>query len=293
MRASRSISDWLRRDRLTNIALKLLRSIASFPASRTASACTWSNARATWPISSADSTSIGATSRLTAGSPSSPSCRTRSGSCTVAMLSAPSRSLRSGLTRDLATTSVASSTRNRMTAVRMPLSSADSSASRRSTWLRATMLLATCCSTVCILSILSDIAEYQRAGALFRLMPSTCVMSSGFPSGRMKSSMPSARSTPGPATMAVKAFCSAWVAVVSNAAVSLSSSDSAVVSACCSPSPKNWSVNVWKNSARCWAASSLARASELSVRTSLTRLGSEIPWAIRSFRVIMSLIGGA
>ena len=47
IRASRSISDWLRRDRLTNIALKLLRSIASLPASRTASECTWSNARAT------------------------------------------------------------------------------------------------------------------------------------------------------------------------------------------------------------------------------------------------------
>ena len=88
-------------------------------------------------------------------------------------------------------------------------------------------------------------------------------------------------------------FCSAGVAVVSNDAVSLSSSDCAVVSACCSPSPKNWSVNVWKKSARCWAASSLARDSELSVRTSLTRLGSEIPCAIRSFSVIMSPMGAA
>ena len=80
MRTSRSISDWLRRDRLTNIALKLLRSIASLPASRTASEWTWSNARATWPISSADSTSIGATARLMDGSWASLSSRTRSGS---------------------------------------------------------------------------------------------------------------------------------------------------------------------------------------------------------------------
>ena len=102
------------------------------------------------------------------------------GSCTVAMSSAPSRSLRSGRTRDLATASVAISTRNRMIVVRTALNSADCSAPRRSTWLRATMFPATSCSTACILSILSDIAEYQRAGALFRLMPS-CVMSAGFP----------------------------------------------------------------------------------------------------------------
>ena len=239
MRARRSISDWLRRDKLTNIALKLLRSIASLPASRTASACTWSNARATWPISSADSTSIGATSRLVAGSVSSPSRRTRSGSCTVAMSSAPSRSLRSGWTRDLATASVAISTRNRMTVVTTALNSADCSASRRSTWLRATMFLATSSSTACILSILSDIAEYQRAGAFFRLMPSICVMSARFPSPRMRSSISSATFTPCPATVVVKEFCSAGVAVASNDALSLSSSDSAVVSACCSPSPKN------------------------------------------------------
>jgi hypothetical protein len=89
-------------------------------------------------------------------------------------------------------------------------------------------------------------------------------MSSGFPSMRIRSSMPSARSTPGPATTVMNDFCSAGVAVVSNDAVSPSSSDCAVVRACCSPSPKNWSVNVWKKSARCWAASSLARDSELT-----------------------------
>jgi hypothetical protein len=122
-RTRRSIRDWLRRDRLTNIALKLLRSMASLPASRTASEWTWSKARATWPISSADSTSIGATSRLAAGSSASPSSRTRSGSCTVAMFSAPSRSRRSGPTRDRATATVATSTSSRMIADTIAVSS--------------------------------------------------------------------------------------------------------------------------------------------------------------------------
>ena len=171
MRASRSISDWLRRDRLTNIALKLLRSIASLPASRTASACTWSNARATWPISSADTTSIGSTSRLAAGSVASPSCRTRSGNSTVATLSAPSRSLRSGRTRDLATASVANSTRNRMITVTTPLTSADVSALPRSDWARATMFLATSCSISCMSSTLPDWVEYHSPGAFAELIP--------------------------------------------------------------------------------------------------------------------------
>ena len=105
--------------------------------------------------------------------------------------------------------------------------------------------------------------------------------------------MPSARFTPGPATVVLKEFCSAGVAVVSNDALSLSSSDSAVVSACCSPSPKNCCVNAWKKSARCWEASSFARDSELSVRTSLARLESEVPCAIWSFMMIMSLMGAA
>ncbi len=125
IRTRRSIRDWLRRDRLTNIALKLFRSMASLLASRTASEWTWSNARATWPISSVDSTSIGATSKLVGGSWASPSSRTRSGSSTVAIFSAPSRSLRSGPTRDRATAAVAISTKSRMIAVTMAVNSAD------------------------------------------------------------------------------------------------------------------------------------------------------------------------
>ena len=51
-----------------NIALTLPRSCASVPASRTASAWTWSKARATRPISSVASTPIGSTPRLASGS---------------------------------------------------------------------------------------------------------------------------------------------------------------------------------------------------------------------------------
>ena len=208
MRASRSISDWLRRDRLTNIALKLLRSMASLPASRTASECTWSNARATWPISSADSTSIGATSTLSAGSSDSPSSRTRSGSCTVAISSAPARSLRSGRTRDRATTTVAPSTRSRMTTVRRAMKTADSAAPRCSTWARATIFLATSSSTVCILSMLSDIAPYHVGAAspvcVPAGMPSALLMSRGLPPLpmlRTYSSMSCDWFTSGPATV--------------------------------------------------------------------------------------------
>ena len=81
---------------MTNIALTLPRSAASLAASRTASRCTWSNARATSPISSVESTSIGSTS--SAASVTSPLVirRTVSGSRTPATSSAPVRSLRSG-----------------------------------------------------------------------------------------------------------------------------------------------------------------------------------------------------
>ena len=104
------MSVWLRRDRLTNIAFRLVRSTASLPASRTASACTWSKARATWPISSEVSTSIGATWRSATASGVSLSRLIRSGSCEVAMSSAAARSRRSGTASDLATRSAAIST---------------------------------------------------------------------------------------------------------------------------------------------------------------------------------------
>jgi hypothetical protein len=184
-RTSRSISDWLRRDRLTNSALKLLRSIASLPASRTASECTWSNARATCPISSADTTSIGAGSTLVAGSVASPSCRTRSGSSTVAMLSAPSLSLRSGRTRDLATASVAISTRSKITAVRTAVISADCFAPCSSDRARATMDPAIPRSTCCMSSTVPDIAEYHCAGAAVALMPRAPAPMSRLPTERM------------------------------------------------------------------------------------------------------------
>ena len=64
MPSCRSISVWLRRDRLTNMAFRFARSIASSPASRTASLCTWSKARATSPISSVESMPMGSISTL-------------------------------------------------------------------------------------------------------------------------------------------------------------------------------------------------------------------------------------
>ncbi len=52
---------WLRRERLVKIALTLPRSSACSAASRTASRCTWSKARATSPISSRLVIGIGCT----------------------------------------------------------------------------------------------------------------------------------------------------------------------------------------------------------------------------------------
>ena len=58
-RSWRSTSPWVRRERLTNISLTFARSAACSDASRTASLCTASNARATWPTSSREYTGTG------------------------------------------------------------------------------------------------------------------------------------------------------------------------------------------------------------------------------------------
>ena len=58
----RSTRPWLRRDRLTNIALTFERRAACSVASRTASRCSWSKVIATSPISSRESIGIGSTS---------------------------------------------------------------------------------------------------------------------------------------------------------------------------------------------------------------------------------------
>ena len=86
--------------------------------------------------------------------------------------------------------------------------------------------------------------------------------------------------TCGPDTVRSYVLCSAAVAVVSNAATSVSSSDWAVIRDCCTPSANSCWLNALYSSARCWAAWSLARASESSVWTSLTRMESEVPCAI-------------
>jgi hypothetical protein len=69
---------------LTNIALMLPRRTASSAASRTASRWTSSKARATWPISSVESMSIGSTSMPPAAASGSRSRSTRPGSRVLA-----------------------------------------------------------------------------------------------------------------------------------------------------------------------------------------------------------------
>ena len=105
------MSDWLRRDRLTNIAFRLPRSMASSAASRTASLCTWSKARATSPISSVEVTPIGSISAEASPPSLSLSLRTISGSLLPATSRASARSLRSGRIIDRATKVVMSRTR--------------------------------------------------------------------------------------------------------------------------------------------------------------------------------------
>ena len=113
----RSTSVWLRRERFTNIALMFPRSAASLEASRTASRWTWSNARATSPISSVESTSMGATSSG-ASLPPPLIRRTVSGSRSPATSSAPVRSRCSGrvIERPRATVNSSASASTRITA---------------------------------------------------------------------------------------------------------------------------------------------------------------------------------
>ena len=173
MRARRSMSVWERRDRLTNIALKLERSSACSPASRTASECTWSNARATWPISSCEVTLIGATSMDAADSGLSDSSRTRSGSWTEAMSSAPARSRRSGSTSDLATRRAASRTMSSTITVMMMYVSADCCAACWSWVARVTMLPATNFSVSCIAPSLAPMPlSHAACSSALVVMPS-------------------------------------------------------------------------------------------------------------------------
>ena len=185
------MSVWLRRDRLTNIALKLVRSMASLPASRTASACTWSKALATWPISSEVSTSIGATSSSVSGD--SLSRFIRCGSCTVAMSSASARSRRSGTASDLATRSAAASTISSTTTTLTKMSSADCPAPCSSDSARATASCAIPCSTACVSSSFCEAAWYQDTGAWATLNPTVSVLMFELRNGSFRSAPPSIR----------------------------------------------------------------------------------------------------
>ena len=113
-RSSRSIRDswrstrtWLRRARLTKIALTLSRNTACSAASRTAWPCTTSNERATSPISSAVNTGTGSTASSDAliGSGSARMRWTEAGSRCRAMSRAPVRSRCSVRTSERATSS--------------------------------------------------------------------------------------------------------------------------------------------------------------------------------------------
>ena len=95
----RSTRDWLRQDRSTNISSSLPRSPASLAASRSTSACIWSKARATSPISSEDDTGMPWTSP-TGPSPPGVMRRSASGSRTSASSTAPACSWRSGRSTD-------------------------------------------------------------------------------------------------------------------------------------------------------------------------------------------------
>jgi hypothetical protein len=173
-RICRSTSDWLRRDRFTNIALTFPRSLASLEASRTASACTWSKARATSPISSVESTSTG----LILTWPSAPSLslsrRTIPGSCTPAMLSASARSRRSGRTIDRPTTIVNSMASASTMSTMAPTTAAVVIAFFRSPLSREMAESTSCCATepICLLMVF-DMAEYQSSGVVGSL-PSDC-----------------------------------------------------------------------------------------------------------------------
>ena len=92
---------------MTNIALMFPRSAASLDASPSAASCTWSNARATSPISSVESTSMGTISWGTASPSDWLIRRTASGSRFPATSRALLRSRCSGRVMDLPTTTVA------------------------------------------------------------------------------------------------------------------------------------------------------------------------------------------
>ena len=157
----RSTSDWVRRERLTNIALMLLRRRASSPASRMASRWTSSKARATSPISSRETTPMEGTSICGAWSPDSRSTRTVSGSRVSATSSASVRSLRSGRTSVPATQAVMSRIRTSRTRIEAPEIMALRCSALSISWLRETTADARRRSTVRMPSTIEVEAEYQ------------------------------------------------------------------------------------------------------------------------------------
>ncbi|GAA5772892.1 hypothetical protein Aros01_09451 [Streptosporangium roseum] len=191
----RSTRVWLRRERLTNIALTLLRSVASWPASRTASRCTSSKARATWPISSSEATPIGAMSSA-AASPLSRMLCTVSGRRWPAMDRASVRSVRSGLTSDRAMIAVMTRTRMSSSTLSPPAISAPCCSDSWRTRLCVIRVSAIRFSTARIRSMVSEEASNQVVWSPAPVLE-TSMRTSGAPSTastRARARMDSARS---------------------------------------------------------------------------------------------------
>ncbi|CNF71194.1 Uncharacterised protein [Mycobacterium tuberculosis] len=211
------MSDWLRRERLTNIALMLPRRTASSAASRTASRWTSSKARATWPISSVESISIGSTSIPPAAASGSRSRSTRPGSRVLATSSAPDCSRRSGRTSERATTMTVASTiamtRNSRIPSRMAAVCASDSASCALTARSAAML----CSTARSLSTRAPESDVQACATFTPSLAFSCGDWSAM--ARARSRVNSARSSSGPVTVSSNNRSWAAVAELRNAAM--------------------------------------------------------------------------
>ena len=132
------------------MALTFPRSAASLPASPMASLCTWSKARATSPISSVESTSMGTTSWGISSPSVSLIRRTASGSRVPATSRAPLRSRRSGRIMDLPTATVARNARARTSRTTAPQMITSRIALLRSVVLLAITEFTSCASTECM-----------------------------------------------------------------------------------------------------------------------------------------------
>ena len=271
----------MRRDRLTNIALMLPRSLASLEASRTASACTRSKARATSPISSSVSTSIGSTVTWLWSSPSlSLSCRTISGSRTPATWSASDRSLRSGRTIDRPTMMVNSMARARTRSTAAPTIEAEMIALLCSVPAREITDPTSCCSTEPIWArMVFDWTPYQSAGVVGSLPsdwagPELAASDSACPSSAF--AWPASDRD----TLLFQSWSWADVAAARKACRVVCCAATEFCSAVSSPGPNLPSVSAAVRIARCSDASCFITETSPSTPTSWVSVASAAPSAM-------------